>query len=366
MDLFRPSLWRIPALAVLLLLPAVMLVNALLMWRELDQARDAYLRNTAARLAARLEQLPLPQLLDEEPALRHVQTYESPLSAPPAARRLLSGEALFEVDQAQGFRAWVPFHLQGRLLVAQLDLDPTAADFLTSRPTRNLYLTVAVSLTLAALLLFVLRLERQRARLERLAELGQLSAVLAHEIRNPLGALKGFLQLAQEQAQGPVRSYLDDGVEQATRLERLVQNLLLYARVPTPQPAPLRWEALAARLRPHAPGVVFSGPGFEWQTDAALLERLLLNLIRNALEAAHSQVTVDAAPGRIRVLDDGPGLDPAIRDRLFQPFVTTRAQGTGLGLAIARNLAQALGATLELRDHAPRGACAELKWSSWP
>lgn len=358
----RRRAWQAAA-AVLLLLPAVMLLNALLLWQELQQARGAFLRNTAAEMATRLEHTAAERLLEEEPALQGVKSYESAAGAPAAAGRVLRGEALFEVEEGAHFRAYVPYHEAGRMKVAELELNPAAADFLTARPLRNLYLTVAAALAMAALVVVVLRGERRRAQLERLAELGQMSAVLAHEIRNPLGALKGFLQLAQEQAEGPSRQWLEEGVEQASRLERLVKDLLLYARAPRAQKRLVNWDEMRRRLEGN--GVEFAGPGFEWETDAELLERLLLNLVSNAREAAEERVRVEAEPGRIRVVDDGPGLAAEVREKLFQPFVTTKAQGTGLGLAIAKNLAEALGAVLELKGAEPKGTSAELRWTTW-
>lgn len=106
----------------------------------------------------------------------------------------------------------------------------------------------------------------------------------------------------------------------------------------------------------------FQSSNFSWNTDPDLLEQVLLNLLRNAREAG-TQVRVEAQAGCIRVLDDGPGLSPEVRARLFQPFFTTKAQGTGLGLAIARNLTRALGGKLSLKDHRPSGTCAEIQWS---
>lgn len=356
--------WRIAA-GALLALPLLMLANALLMLRELEQARGAFLRNTAAELAARLEHMPPEQLLEEEPAIADLQTYgPADAAAEPRIRPILEGQQLFRLEDssASGFRAWVPYHADGVTRIARLDLNPAAADFLTERPRQNLYLAMAASLVLAALLVYVWRAQQRQAELARLAELGQMSAVLAHEIRNPLGALKGFLQLAQELSSGDARLWLDESIQQTSRLERLVRDLLLYARAPRVKPVPMQWQEMEHRLRPHAPGVEFQSSNFSWNTDPDLLEQVLLNLLRNAREAG-TQVRVEAQAGCIRVLDDGPGLSPEVRARLFQPFFTTKAQGTGLGLAIARNLTRALGGKLSLKDHRPSGTCAEIQWS---
>ena len=357
--------WRIAA-GTLLALPLLMLTNALLMFRELEQARGAFLRNTAAELAARLEHIPPDQLLEDEPAILDLQTYGSSDSdAESRIRPILEGQQLFilENPSPDRFRAWVPYHAGGLTRVVRLDLNPAAADFLTARPRQNLFLAMAASLVLVALILYVQRAQQRHAELTRLAELGQMSAVLAHEIRNPLGALKGFLQLAHERSSGDSRLWLDESIEQTSRLERLVRDLLLYARVPHVKSKPVRWQEMEHRLKPHAPGVAFTAGDFSWNTDPDLLEQVLLNLLRNAREAG-TEVRVEAEPGRIRIFDNGPGLPPEVRARLFQPFFTTKAQGTGLGLAIARNLTRALGGRLSLRDQSPSGTCAEIQWST--
>jgi two-component system sensor histidine kinase HydH len=345
-------------------LPLLMLTNALLMFRELEQARGAFLRNTAAELAARLEHIPPGQLLEEEPAILDLKTYgPDDGAAEPRIRPILDGQQLFILENPtqNSFRAWVPYHADGITRIARLDLNPAAADFLTARPRQNLFLAVAASLVLAALLLYVQMAQRRQAELTRLAELGQMSAVLAHEIRNPLGALKGFLQLAHELSSGDAKLWLDESIEQTSRLERLVRDLLLYARTPQVKPQPVRWREMEHRLRPHVPGVEFPSSDFSWNTDPDLLEQVLLNLLRNAREAG-TEVRIEAEPGRIRIFDNGPGLPPEVRAKLFQPFCTTKAQGTGLGLAIARNLTSALGGRLSLRDHTPSGTCAEIQW----
>ena len=357
-------IWRSVA-GLLLVLPFILLFNALLMLRELEQARGAFLRNKAAEIAARLEQIPAGQVLEEEPALLDVRTFGvDDVAAEPSIRPLLDGQELFRLDEdgRQRFRAWVPYHAGGGTRVARLDLNPAAADFLTSRPRRNLYLSMAMAVVMSLLMGYALWAREKQARLARLAELGQMSAVLAHEIRNPLGALKGFLQLARERSTLDTRNYLDTSLEQTGRLEQLVRDLLSYARAPQPKWREVGWREMEARLRPHAPGVRFSGADFQMRTDPDMLEQAVLNLLRNAMEAG-TEVHVEAAPGRIRVTDNGPGLPPEIRRKLFQPFLTTKAQGTGLGLAIVRNLARALGAEVVLSDVRPSGTCAEIRWN---
>ncbi len=358
-------MWRVLA-ALLLALPLILLVNALLMLRELEQARGTFLRNKAAEMAARLEQIPVEQLLEEEPALVDVRTFGAQDVVTEASiQPFFEGQELFRLEE-QGdkrFRAWVPYHRATGTRVARLDLNPKAADFLTARPRRNLYLSIPVALAMGLLMGYAVWAREKQARLARLAELGQMSAVLAHEIRNPLGALKGFLQLAQERATGDTRMWVDTSLEQTSRLERLVKDLLLYARVPQPKWQEVGWREMVARLRPHAPGVEFESTEFSMRTDPDMLEQAMLNLLRNAMEAG-TDVKVEAEAGRVRVTDNGPGLSADVREKLFQPFVTTKAQGTGLGLAIVRNLADALGGEIVLSNVRPSGTCAEFRWNA--
>lgn len=358
-------IWRVVA-SLLLLLPLVLIVNALLMLRELEQARGAFLRDKAAQIATRLEQIPADQVMEEEPAVLNIHTYgQADTAAEPAIRPFFEGRELFrlEEDTHSGFRAWVPYHATGETRLARLDLNPAAADFLTARPRQNLYLSIAVALIMGLLTVYTVWARERQARLARLAELGEMSSVLAHEIRNPLGALKGFLQLAQEQSSGEARTWLATSLEQTSRLEQLVKDLLSYARVPEPKWREIGWREMEERLRPHAPGVLFQGADFRLTTDPGMLEQAVLNLLRNAMDAG-TEVRVEATPGWIRVTDNGPGLPPEIRRKMFQPFLTTKAQGTGLGLVIVRNLVQALHGQLALNDAPPSGTCAEIRWST--
>jgi len=358
-------IWRGVA-GLLLVLPLILFFNALVMLRELEQARGAFLRSKAADVAAQLEQFPEEQILEQEPALLDLRTFGAEdAEVEPSIRPLLDGRELFRLkeDGRERFRAWIPYHAGDSTRVARLDLNPEAADFLTARPRRNLYLSMAMVAAMSLLMVYAVWAREKQARLARLAELGQMSAVLAHEVRNPLGALKGFLQLARERCTSDTRSWLDTSLEQVGRLELLMRDLLSYARLPQPKFREIGWREMEARLRPYAPGAHFGSADFRMRTDPDMLEQALVNLLRNAVEAG-TEVRVEAWPGCFRVTDNGPGLPEEIRRKLFQPFVTTKAQGTGLGLAIVHNLTQALGAKVVLSDALPSGTCAEIRWNA--
>lgn len=226
------------------------------------------------------------------------------------------------------------------------------------------------------------RLQQDVARAERLAELGRFAAGLAHEIRNPLAAMIGCLQLLRSDASAardggnatptPTPTSADAermlGIvhREAERLSGLVTDFLTYAR-----PSPPRVEATAvlalaretvATMRTGIdPAVVLEVDGLEAiaMCDATQVRQALWNVIGNAAQAVHGSEGERHEPplGRVRVSiagdedvvtiiidDDGPGVSEDIRGRIFEPFFTTRADGTGLGLAtVHQTLAQMKG-----------------------
>jgi two-component system, NtrC family, sensor histidine kinase HydH len=382
--------------ALVFTLPVILLVQALLAGREIDQMKSVYLRNRAAAVAGRLETLPAGEqaeerfdaLAEEEPALVDVRVLEPQDSGleNSSLGAIWKGRELFrtsesEVDGQKVFRAYVPFHSPAGLRIARIDLAAGGADFLLVHARRNLTFAVGSGLVLWALALYVLlsarrmaTLERRQLELEHLAHIGRLSAVLAHEIRNPLGTIKGFVQLATERGDPAVISFLEPVIQETLRLERLVKDLLLYGRPRDPVIAPVDWLSLAAEVTsgqapPQGAARVLYGPE-QWriETDRDLLKQALLNLIRNsieALEGREGEVRLSAAGGprgglTIRVTDTGPGIPPDVRSKLFQPFATTKASGTGLGLSIAKRLVESLGGTLRLQDGVPCGTTGEI------
>ncbi len=370
-----------------LALPGVLVLSSILTFRELGEMRAVYLRNRVATIAGRLETLPVSDfdtLYAEEPALTDLEVFERNSGTPgnAALEALWSGRELFRTEAInlagrRVFRAWVPFHSEGVMRVARIDLEASAADFLLKHPRHNLAITGLAGLVLVLLSLYIVWTARRAAELRRLAQLGKLSAVLAHEIRNPLGTIKGFAQLAGEKADAGVSALLEPVLEEVGRLERLVNDLLLYGRPVTPAWRETHWNSLAGQLEVNARqlidgrrvNIAVEPAACRFRTDPDLLRRALLNLVRNAVEAAAE--TPDAAVrvamagyagggAVVSVEDNGPGIPDKVRRRLFEPFHTTKASGTGLGLSITRKLAEALGGRLELRAAAPRGTRAEL------
>jgi signal transduction histidine kinase len=219
-------------------------------------------------------------------------------------------------------------------------------------------------------------LERQ----EKLASLGTLAAGVAHEIRNPLTAIKAWLFMHQKNLQPGTQEQADAGVigREIDRLERIVKDFLLFARPSEPHlqliPAeqPLRdvrdlmarsLEKLSIRLElePSA-GVNVLG-------DPQQLKQVIINLVQNAADAVgqNGSVTLRARLDRRRlsdketdvvileVSDTGKGIPPEVEKRLFDPFFSTKETGTGLGLSIAARIVEKHRGTLQYQTHAHHG-----------
>lgn len=195
--------------------------------------------------------------------------------------------------------------------------------------------------------------ERQR----RLAALGQMSSVMAHEIRNPLASLKGHAQLLAEMTVEGTRerAKADVVVGEAQRLERLTRDLLAFVgegdldrRAVAPQDLV---EGVLAGLERTRVRVALDAAPRALFVDAARLSLAIGNLVRNALQASADgavdiEVREDEGAAVIEVRDRGPGVAAGDEEKIFEPFYTTRVHGTGLGLAVARRAAAQHGGTL--------------------
>ncbi|MCL4850160.1 MAG: hypothetical protein KJZ78_02120, partial [Bryobacteraceae bacterium] len=301
---------------------------------------------------------------------------------------LWEGRELFRtqtvrIKGATIFRAYVPFHSGGGLRLARIDLDAAAADFLIVHARHNIIVASTGGLALLVLSGYALWAMRRAARyrereleMAHLAHLGEMSAALAHEIRNPLGAIKGFVQLAAERADAATRDLLKPVLGETSRLEALVNDLLSYGRAPRPDLSVTSWNKVARGLMEHGRQMIGDRSiqlqvveaEIEWRTDPALLTQALLNLLRNAIEAIpkEGEVRIEARrTGRdevsIAVTDTGAGIADEAIGRLFDPFFTTKASGTGLGLAITRRVVAALGGEVVLRRRPEGGTDALIR-----
>jgi two-component system, LuxR family, sensor kinase FixL len=217
------------------------------------------------------------------------------------------------------------------------------------------------------------RLREQAA----LVRLGEMAAVIAHEVKNPLAAVRGAIQVIGNRLPGGSReaAVITDIIARIDTLNQLVKDLLLFARPPQPQLLPLDvslvLEATAALLRQDAAHagmhVTITGQAPPVMADAELLKIVFINLFVNSSQAmkGHGDVGVTVAAGDgsclIVVTDTGPGIPAAARERLFTPFFTTKSRGTGLGLSTVKRLLEAHHGSIELESAETGGTRATIR-----
>lgn len=216
------------------------------------------------------------------------------------------------------------------------------------------------------------RMEEDLERSDRLASLGALSAQLAHELRNPLAAMRGSAQLlAQECSRDVVVVKLTNIlVRESDRLARLVEDFLRFARPPEPVRREVPLDALLAetvdmlRADPLARDVRVEVSAQERLTaavDPDQLRQVLINLVRNGFQAAGPKGEVKVGLARsekeaqIRVWDSAGSITEEMMGHLFEPFFTTRDGGTGLGLSTAHSIVRAHGGSIRVRSDPAEG-----------
>jgi signal transduction histidine kinase len=289
----------------------------------------------------------------------------------------VEGERLL---RERGYRIAYPLRREDKL-VGLMAVD-AAADALTPDARAVLEVLagqVAIAIEDCRLVEENVRLERRLAHGERLAALGQMAATVAHEVKNPLSAIKSIAQVMREDEslKGEYARDLNLIVGETDRLSRSVTQLLSFARNPQPAAAPSRADELVQSVvelfRAEASGreiELESSLATHGELDgtcASALRDALSNLLINALQAtpAGGRVTVEVAIHGDRLIvavtDTGAGVAPEVRERIWEPFFTTRQRGTGLGLAIVRKRIEEAGGTAQLAPTRPgEGARFEI------
>ena len=222
--------------------------------------------------------------------------------------------------------------------------------------------------------------DEELARSEKLAALGMLAAGVAHEIRNPLTAIKAaiFLQLKKAPPGSQDRADLDLVSGEITRLEHIVRSFLQFARPGEPQlvtmlaDQPLRQvqSLLAPQLaKVNVRLILETSPPAHIRIDPEQIEQVLINLVQNAAEAIGHDGTITLRARRdtrslagkatdvvvLEVSDTGPGIPPEVEKRLFDPFFTTKRGGTGLGLSIGARIVEQHGGAVQCQTQPKRG-----------
>jgi signal transduction histidine kinase len=215
---------------------------------------------------------------------------------------------------------------------------------------------------------------------ERLAAMGQLSAALAHEIRNPLASLEGSLPILLEgmPADDPRQEFAAIVRRELQRLEELTSEFLEYARPPQPSWAEDDLNAVAAGVLQLA-GTEAQRVGVAIHTafdpqlpriwmDSHRMRQVILNLALNAVEAMPGGGSLristhgDDEAVYLTVEDDGPGIPDGIRERIFEPFVTSKERGTGLGLAVVHGWVTRQGGSIEVHSELGSGTRFEMRF----
>jgi signal transduction histidine kinase len=233
--------------------------------------------------------------------------------------------------------------------------------------------------TMAADLERLRAMEGQLRHREKLTALGEAAALIAHEIRNPLGIIKTSTDLVRRRAslKAEEERMLDYIADEVRRIDDLVRSFLDFARIAPPKCRPMDLRDLVVRLvegmRPEAERLkirlAFTSHGegpFPLSGDADQIHQAVLNLLVNAFDAlpegGQIALSIERGDGVImlQVRDDGPGLPPDLVERAFDPFVTGKARGSGLGLAKVASVMEGHGGQANYRAASPRGACFEL------
>ncbi|NLF95855.1 MAG: HAMP domain-containing histidine kinase [Candidatus Riflebacteria bacterium] len=250
----------------------------------------------------------------------------------------------------------------------------------------QMYLWPGVWLVFSLLWLVISLMQSRTARLKvmlqkesHLSDIGRMSARLAHEIKNPLGAIRGMAQLLQKKCRDghePEKVEMATTIEQETfRLEELTRSILDFARPQECRVLPLNLTAVVEDTlrifnQQLSEGSIVAPSDQtvpECLGDDNAIRQILLNLLKNALDAAENsaavrlEITVDSETVILRVYNPAGYMSEQMLEDVFTPFVSTKVKGYGLGLPVSRRLAEQMGGSLRLVNAAPGEIMAELK-----
>jgi PAS domain S-box-containing protein len=235
-------------------------------------------------------------------------------------------------------------------------VDTTIVPFLDEKGLPYQYMAIRHDITHQKLM------QTQLMEQASLTRLGEMAAVVAHEVKNPLAGLRGALEilkgrLPDDSADRDITQQMMDRID---ALNQMVQELLVFARPRPPHLSPVPIVQLLQETSVNLKRdreferveVAVEGGELSLQADRELLIGMFMNLFLNAAQAMGKtgtikvRVSADADSCHVVVCDSGPGIPGDVRDRIFEPFFTTKSRGTGLGLAIARRTVDLHGGTI--------------------
>lgn len=232
-----------------------------------------------------------------------------------------------------------------------------------------------------------LRMQEMQSELvhfSRLSAVGTMASALAHELNQPLTAVANYLEASRDLLDSPdpetkevLRGALSEAAKQAVRAGEIVRKLRSYVsrgevEARSVRLAPLMADAIAlsktSRDRSDIPVIVSQALGIDCvMADPIQIQQVIINLIRNAQDAlvgrADARIEIRAEPAEdfgfveIFVCDNGPGLSPEMKESIFKPFATTKAQGMGLGLSICQTIVEAHGGSIRAMTPSGGGTC---------
>lgn len=225
-------------------------------------------------------------------------------------------------------------------------------------------------------------LEQRIAQGEKLEALGRMAVGVAHDFRNVLTAVSGNVELARTEPGLPpaARDALDDAEAATHAAAALVENLVAFGSRGHAERRRTTWEAIASAcatlLRPHLPAAVTYDAAFDAgagtiEVDPAQGQQIVMNLVLNARDALAGRGRIEVRAERVErdgaawselvVCDDGPGIEAATRERVFEPFASTKGHGRGIGLATVLAIAERHGGTVEVESQPGAGSCFRVR-----
>ena len=249
-------------------------------------------------------------------------------------------------------------------------VDTTIVPFLDERGKPYQYMAIRYEITDRK------RSEDRLREQEALARLGQMAAVVAHEVKNPIAGIRGALLVIGSRMPGDARDkpIIGEIIARLDGLNGIVQDLLVFARPRELRVEPTDLQALVVRTVDHlkrdpslhALAIDVAAQDAVVQVDAEQLQLAVQNVLMNAAQAMngagaiHVAITRDDGRWTISVADTGPGMPPDVKAKVFEPFFTTRSRGTGLGLPIARRVVEAHGGTIDVDTPAGGGTVVSM------